>query len=142
MKRTLCLALVLLFLLCGCGGELPFFVRDVDDLDNFHCHVYLSPSDETITLDGDDAKEAYRIVTKALRGAESVTDGPGDEQVDLIFYTGDTDPLDDIVGTENQYGCYAVGASGVVMYVASVETSHSFHYQAKPSVYEKIIKLL
>lgn len=144
MKRALCivLALAMLLSLGGCGGELPHFVREVDDLDNFHCHVYLLPDDEALTLHGDDAKAAYRLVTESLRNAEETTDGPGDEQIDMVFYTGDVNPLDDTVEFEKQYGCYAVGAIGVVMYVASVSASFSHHFQVDPSVYTALLKMM
>lgn len=133
MKRIICLAIVMLLLLCGCGGELPFFVKDVDDLTDFRC--YLIHGGDSVILQDDDAKEAYHLITDALRDMEDTTTAPDGAQISMFFYVGDSNPYTDIVPLDKQYGSYSVAENGVGLYVASASASAGFNYQVDPSIF-------
>ncbi len=140
MKRVICLLSVMLLLLCGCGGELPFFVKDVSESTDFRCHM--SCGDSETVLYGDDAKAAYDLITEALRNMQDTTEGPKGQSIGMIFWVGDGDPRTDTVPFDRQYGCYSVSEEGIGMYVATIDTSCSFHYQVKPAVYTALLKMM
>ena len=144
MKRALCLVLALAMLLSlgGCGGELPHFVKDVDDLTDFRCYIATN-EDETVLLRDDDAKAVYHLITEALRDMQEATDSPSGKRIGMVFYVGDSEnPLLDYDGVEQEYGDYSVAENGVGMYTASVWFSSSIGYQVKPSVYTALLKMM
>lgn len=140
MKRLFCLTLALLLLLCGCGGELPYFVKDVDDLTDFRC--YLIHGGDSVILKDDDAKVAYHLITDALRDMEDTTTAPDGAQISMLFYIGNSNPYSDIVPLDKQYGSYSVAENGVGLYVASIESSSGHGYQVDPSVYTAILEMM
>ncbi len=141
MKRVICLLSVMLLLLCGCGGELPYFVKDVDDLTDFHC--YIAHDGDTTVLHDDDAKASYHLITEALRDMKEPDTSPSGKQIGMIFYVGDSnDPVADAVPFAQQYGDYMVAENGVGLYVASIESSSGHGYQVDPSVYTALLKMM
>lgn len=133
MKRIICLLAAIAILLCGCGGELPSFVKDVDDLADFRC--YLIHGGDSVILQDDDAKEAYHLITDALRDMEDTATAPDGAQISMFFYVGDSNPYTDIVPLDKQYGSYSVAENGVGLYVASASASAGFNYQVDPSIF-------
>lgn len=140
MKRIFCLLAAMTLLLCSCGSEPPFFVKEIDDLTDFHC--CLTHGDDSVVLHGDDAKAAYHLITDTLRILEDSDDSPSGDQIGAVFYVGDVNPLSDTVPFEQQYGDYSVWENGIGLYVASVSASSGFNYQVGPSVYTSLLKMI
>ena len=91
MKKISCLFLVLLIILCGCSANGSDYNDAVDlsyericELNDFKC--YVSYLEQKITIEGEEAKELYKIVSESNEGIEHSPSSSQNDYIYLVFY--------------------------------------------------------
>ena len=147
MKKINILIIVplLLTLFSGCQPNRPSEYPAVDmsyehvlELDDFKC--YASYLDESLTVEGETAKELYKIVTESAEGLEHSPKSPQNDSAYLIFYnsTDTFHPSSDNV-TEF-YGCFHIYPDGLLQFTGAPYISALFSYQLETGLFDSVLK--
>ena len=146
MKKVRCLFLVLLLLtlFCGCKDSkaneydaVDMSYEHISELNDFKC--YASYLDKNTTIEGETAKELYKVVTESSEGLEHSPASSQSDYIYLVFYNStDVYPSSDEV-TEF-YGCYFIYSDGLLRFAGSPYHSAIFSYQPEKSIFISVLE--
>ena len=146
MKKISCLfvALVLLTLFCGCNVSKSNDYVAVDlsyehilELNHFKC--YASYLDQETTIEGEEAKELYKIVSESNEGIEHSPSSSQNDYIYLVFYNSTSDYPSADERTEF-YGSYYIYSDGLLQFSGSPYHSAVFSYKLKNNIFDDVLK--
>ena len=146
MKKISCLfvALLLLTLFCGCNVSKSNDYDAVDlsyehilELNDFKC--YASYLDQKTTIEGEEAKELYKIVSESNEGIEHSPSSSQNDYIYLVFYNSTSGYPSTDERTEF-YGSYYIYSDGLLQFSGSPYHSAVFSYKLKNNIFDDVLK--
>ena len=144
MKKISCLFLVLLTFLCGCGvnnsngyDAVDLSYEHILELNHFKC--YASYLDQETTIEGEEAKELYKIVSESNEGIEHSPSSSQNDYIYLVFYNSTSGYPSTDERTEF-YGSYYIYSDGLLQFLGSPYHSAIFSYELKNSIFNDVFE--
>ena len=146
MKKIsiLFVSILLLNLFSGCQVNKSTEYDAVDlsyehilELNHFKC--YASYLDQEITIEGEEAKELYKIVSESNDGIEPSPSSSQSDYIYLVFYNSTSCYLSMDESTEF-YGSYRIYSDGLLQFSGSPYHSAVFSYKLKSSIFDDVLK--
>ena len=107
------------------------------ELNHFKC--YASYLDQETTIEGEEAKELYKIVSESNEGIEHSPSSSQNDYIYLVFYNSTSDyPSTDKI-TEF-YGTYWVFSDGLLQFSGSPYHSAIFSYKLNNNIFDDVLK--
>ena len=146
MKKIsiLFVSILLLNLFSGCQFNKSTEYDDVDlsyehilELNHFKC--YASYLDQETTIEGEEAKELYKIVSESNEGIEHSPSSSQNDYIYLVFYNSTSDYPSTDERTEF-YGSYYIYSDGLLQFSGSPCHSAVFSYKLKNNIFDDVLK--
>ena len=146
MKKIsiLFVSILLLNLFSGCQFNKSTEYDAVDlsyehilELNHFKC--YASYLDQETTIEGEEAKELYKIVSESNEGIEHSPSSSQNDYIYLVFYNSTSDYPTTDERTEF-YGSYYVYSDGLLQFSGSPYHSAVFSYKLKNNIFDDVLK--
>lgn len=150
MKRFICLLFSITILFCGCDSSstsnttpsdfnpIDLSYEHVVQLTDFKC--LFSYQDTNTTIEGDQAKELYKLVSKAMREPEHTPTSPDSDYVHMVFYNGVEASLPSNI--TQYYGTYTIYEDGWLAFALSPYHSASFDYKLETDLFDTVIEMI
>ena len=107
------------------------------ELIDFKC--YASYHDQKTTIDGEEAKELYKIVSESNAGIEHSPSSSQSDYIYLVFYNSTSDYPSTDERTEF-YGSYYIYSDGLLQISGSPYHSAIFSYKSKNNIFDEVLK--
>ena len=146
MKKIsiLFVSILLLNLFSGCQFNKSTEYDAVDlsyehilELNHFKC--YASYLDQETTIEGEEAKELYKIVSASNEGIEHSPSSSQNDYIYLVFYNS-TYNYPSADETTEFYGCYFIYSDGLLQFSGSPYHSAIFSYELKNSIFNDVFE--
>ena len=146
MKKIsiLFVSILLLNLFSGCQFNKSTEYDAVDlsyehilELNHFKC--YASYLDQETTIEGEEAKELYKIVSESNEGIEHSPSSSQNDYIYLVFYNSTSDYPSTDERTEF-YGSYYIYSDGLLQFSGSPYHSAVFSYKLKNNIFDDVLK--
>jgi len=107
------------------------------ELNHFKC--YASYLDQETTIEGEEAKELYKIVSESNEGIEHSPSSSQNDYIYLVFYNSTSDYPSTDERTEF-YGSYHIYSDGLLRFTGSPYHSAIFSYQLEKSIFNSVLE--
>ena len=106
-------------------------------LNHFKC--YASYLDQETTIEGEEAKELYKIVSESNEGIEHSPSSSQNDYIYLVFYNSTSGYPSTDERTEF-YGSYYIYSDGLLQFSGSPYHSAVFSYKLKNNIFDDVLK--
>ena len=107
------------------------------ELNHFKC--YASYLDQETTIEGEEAKELYKIVSESNEGIEHSPSSSQNDYIYLVFYNSTSSYPSTDERTEF-YGSYCIYSDGILQFSGSPYHSAVFSYKLKNNIFDDVLK--
>ena len=146
MKKIsiLFVSILLLNLFGGCQfnksteyDTVDFSYEHILELNHFKC--YASYLDQETTIEGEEAKELYKIVSESNEGIEHSPSSSQNDYIYLVFYNSTSDYPSTDERTEFS-GSYYIYSDGLLQFSGSPYCSAVYSYKLKNNIFVDVLK--
>ena len=111
--------------------------KHILELNHFKC--YASYLDQETTIEGEEAKELYKIVSESNEGIEHSPSSSQNDYIYLVFYNSTSGYPSTDERTEF-YGSYYIYSDGLLQFSGSPYHSAVFSYKIKNNIFDNVLK--
>ena len=136
-----CILLLNLFSGCQFNKSTEYDVdlsyEHILELNHFKC--YASYLDQETTIEGEEAKELYKIVSESNEEIEHSPSSSQNDHICLVFYNSTSD----YPSTDERmefYGLYYIYSDGLLQFSGSPYYSAVFSYKLKNNIFDDVLK--